>query len=816
MGTSPFLAAVDAIARPLESAVRDDFAHIDGIRGLEGEVQQACRAALSCRVPGDVQAALGKLASAFSEPLEDRERRAKVRWALEMLALWRAPGFAEEMLSRPLSVLPGVGPKRSESFARRGLGRVVDLLFHLPTCYDDRRALVRVCDLEVGRRASFIAEVRSVGSAPSRGGRRPGRILRAVVADDTGSVSLKWFRGGEAVEPILRRGKRLLVTGDVKRYRFEKELVHPDVEPIDDPKESTGSEREPPSNGGDLQRDLDALRRIVPDYTTPEGIGLRSLRRLVERAVAEYADLVEGYLPGALVASRGLPEPADAVRTLHAPEPNADLESYRRFASASHQRLVLEELYLLELGLALRHCAQASQTAPVFDVAGQRVRSAPGGLPFRLTAGQLRAWEEIRDDLGMPHPMNRLLQGDVGSGKTAVALLAAAAAAASHYQCALMAPTELLVEQHARTLQRLVDGSGEALRLSMGLLTASSPRAEAERTRRRLAAGEIDVVVGTHALLQEGVSFARLALTIIDEQHRFGVRQRAALVAKAQGAEHPHTLVMTATPIPRTLALTLYGDLDVSVIDELPPGRAPVKTLLLREGEGRAVTELVRETVGRGEQVYVVYPLVEESERTDLRSAMASARRIAAAFPDQSVDLVHGRLDAEARAGAMARFEGGETQILVSTTVIEVGVDVPAATLMVIEHAERFGLAQLHQLRGRVGRDRWPGTCVMVARGGSEDSEARLRTMLETGDGFEIADADLRLRGPGEFLGTRQSGTLPDLRVAELVRDVRLVSVAREAAFDAVRRDPGLRDAPELRRAVESRWGDRLALAGVG
>jgi ATP-dependent DNA helicase RecG len=332
--------------------------------------------------------------------------------------------------------------------------------------------------------------------------------------------------------------------------------------------------------------------------------------------------------------------------------------------------------------------------------------------------------------------------------------------------------------------------------------------------RAELASGGVDLVVGTHALLDEGVAFRSLGLVVVDEQHRFGVLQRAALGGKS--AREPHALVMTATPIPRTLALTLYGDLDLSVLDQLPPGRQPARTLLFREGEGRQVAELLRETAARGEQIYVVYPLVEESEKTDLRAATESAERIRAAFPDLRVDLVHGRLDAGARAAAMARFESGETQVLVSTTVIEVGVDVPNATLMIIEHAERFGLAQLHQLRGRVGRGARPGTCALVARGVGEGSEARLSALLATTDGFEIAEADLRIRGPGEFLGTRQHGRLPDLRIADLARDAKLVAAAREAALAQVRRDPALARAPQLARAVRARWGAKLALADVG
>jgi ATP-dependent DNA helicase RecG len=597
----------------------------------------------------------------------------------------------------------------------------------------------------------------------------------------------------------VQKGASLLVTGDVRRYRFQKELLHPEVDRLAD-----DADDDPTAD----------LEEIVADYATLEGLHPRALRRLVVAAVDEYADLVAGYLPEALARERALPSAAAALRSLHTPGPDADVDALRERRSPAHERLVLEELYLLELGLALRHASVAAQPGIAVAVDGPRSRAAPDALPFRLTGAQRRVWVEIRADLARPHPMNRLLQGDVGSGKTAVAFLAAVAVAESGRQAALMAPTELLAEQHARTLRRLAESGGEASALRIELLTSSVPRADAEGVRARVAAGEVDLVLGTHALVQRDVRFADLALAIVDEQHRFGVLQRAALGAK--GGVAPDVLVMTATPIPRTLALTLYGDLDLSVIDEMPPGRTPVVTEVFRQGQGERVVQLIRQTAARGEQIYVVYPLVEESEKMDLRAAVESAQRIARAFPELRVDLVHGRLDAAARAEAMRRFGRGETQVLVSTSVIEVGVDVPNATLIIVEHAERFGLAQLHQLRGRVGRGTRPGTCALVARGGGEGSEARIEAMLETTDGFRIADADLRIRGPGEFLGTRQHGKLPDLRIADLVRDARLVSVAREAALAQVRDDPGLARASALRDAVRARWGSRLALADVG
>ncbi|MCH2185902.1 ATP-dependent DNA helicase RecG, partial [Myxococcota bacterium] len=711
-------------------------------------------------------------------------------------------GLAERLLGRPTSALSGVGPRRAETLARRGLRTVGDLLFYLPTRYEDRRTLTEVDGLEVGHRATFVAEVLVVDFISSGAPGRSRRILQAVVGDQRATVNLKWFRGGESIARGLEKGARLLVTGDVRRYRFSKEIIHPEIERID----QIAAESAVPS----------APQRIVPRYTAPEGINPRSLRGWILQALKGYGDLVAGHLPEPLVRDRTLPSAAAALRAVHQPAEDSDVEAYDEYRSLAHQRLVLEELYLLEVGLWQRRSAHAGLPGIRLDGYPSEIQKATDNLPFQLTDGQSRAWQEIRSDLATGRPMHRLLQGDVGSGKTVVAFLSAWAARVHGYQSALMAPTELLAEQHARTLRMLRGVGDDRLDLKVGLLTASRPPGESARVREALASGTLDLVVGTHALVQEGIAYAKLAVAIIDEQHRFGVAQRAALARAGFGGLHPHTLVMTATPIPRTLSMTLYGDLDVSVIDELPPGRSPVQTAVLREGEGDRITGMVRETLARGEQVYVVYPLVEESAKSDLRSALESAERIRAAFPEAVTDVVHGRLEAGDRSRVMDRFGRGEVQILVSTTVIEVGVDVSNATLIVVEHAERFGLAQLHQLRGRVGRGQRPGRCLLVARGSSEASEARLQAMLKTTDGFKIADADLEIRGPGDFLGTRQSGHLPDLRIADLVRDADLVAVARQSAIDTLRKDANLQQQPELARAVEIRWGSQLDLSEVG
>jgi ATP-dependent DNA helicase RecG len=799
VGESSFQSAVIAVLRPLEFAARDDFSKLDRVRDLEQTVSIAAERAADLAIPKEAKDALKRIANSFSSA-EKGDLAARVGDAIEALREFARPEWSERQLANSTAALPGVGPKRAERLARRDLGSVEDLLFHLPVRYDDRRSLQSVGSLEVGTRATFVARV--LGCAFSvRRGRFRGRVFEALVGDDTGTVTLKWFRSGDSISKQVRKDALLLITGDVKRYRFDKELAHPEISVLAD--------------ASSKRADVGEVRSVTPEYATPEGFHPRGLRRAIAAAVERYSDLVPGHLPTDLVAKHGLPKPGEALRELHQPPLDVDVAEFAAGTTPARARLVLEELYLLELGLALRRVQRAAE--PGTPIArGQRSAAAARALPFELTGAQERALGEILEDLSRAHPMNRLLEGDVGCGKTVVAYLAAAAVAESGYQSALMAPTELLAEQHEATLRELARAAGEVGGLRIARLTASIPGDEAGRIRRALAAGEIDLVVGTHALIQESVDFRALALAVIDEQHRFGVAQRAALAAKAAHGNAPHTLVMTATPIPRTLALTLYGDLDLSVIDELPPGRSPTETKVLRAGQGQQVAELLRKTTARGEQVYVVYPLVAESEKIDLRAAVESADKIRAAFSEISVDLVHGQLDAAARNAAMARFASGETQVLVSTTVIEVGVDVPNATLMIVEHAERFGLAQLHQLRGRVGRGQAPGVCVLVARGSGEDSEALLRAMLDTTDGFAIAEADLAIRGPGEFIGTRQHGHLPDLRIADLIRDVRQVSIAREAALKTVRGDPQLRSSPELARAVQSRWGDRLSLVGVG
>jgi len=765
---------------------------------------------LGRKLPAELRARIAKLKKRMTARKPGAPRRDLGREIIELAEPIGAAGLADELLGKSLASLSGVGPKKADGFARRGLERISDLLFWLPTRYEDRRRVLGVDELQVGSNATFLAQVKVVDWAPTRRGGRFGKIFQAVVGDDDAVVTLKWFRGGESIANSVVKDRWLLVSGEVKRYRFSKELLHPDVEVVDVPEGQDTPKVTAASNSSA------ELGRVVPVYSAPEGMNPRTLRRLIGQAVDSYSDLIRGHLPEVVVEERGLPSVSDALKALHRPSAEVDVDQYEAFASPAHERLVLEELYLLELGLAMRRSKSTQRPGVAIDSTRPESRAAAKALPYKLTGAQGRVVGEILEDLGRPHPMNRLVQGDVGSGKTAVAMLSAVAVAACGGQTALMAPTELLAEQHYRTLTNMVESGDGEIPLRVGLLTASLPRAEIKQVRGLLAMGEIDLVVGTHALVAGEIAFRDLVLSIVDEQHRFGVMQRAALSSARPDGRFPHRMVMTATPIPRSLAMTLYGELDVSVIDELPPGRKPIETILLRSGEGQRVMELIRETLARDEQVYVVYPLVEESEKMDLRSAMESGEQISRAFPNHRVDLVHGRLDSPERHEAMERFSKGESSILVATTVIEVGVDVTGATLMVIEHAERFGLAQLHQLRGRVGRGGERGRCVLVARGSSEKSEKRLRAMIQTTDGFKIADADLEIRGPGDFLGTRQSGHMPELRIADLLRDTLLVAVARNVARREIEADPTLKRVPATRRAVRQRWGTRIDLSGVG
>lgn len=678
--------------------------------------------------------------------------------------------------SSPITALKGVGSKLAERLRRLGVHVVEDLLLHLPLRYQDRSRLVPINQLQPGQEALIEAQV--LGSEVVA---RSRRFLLCHLADGTGVLTLRFFHFSPAQEQLFSRpGMRLRCFGEVRQGYAGLEMIHPECRQV-------GPDA-PPVND-----------RLTPIYPATAGLQQFTLRGLAEQALAhlESAALLPELLPATLRARLRLPSIAEAVRLLHQPPadtPVAELESGRH---PTRRRLAFEELLAHQLSLRRLRARIQRQAAPPLAGHGGLSQRFLERLPFALTPAQQRVLEEIGADLAQPRPMLRLLQGDVGSGKTVVAAAATLRAVETGAQAVLMAPTELLAEQHYRNFRTWLEPLGLEAAWLTGRLTGRARRTLLER----LAAGEIHVAVGTHALFQESVAFAELALAIVDEQHRFGVHQRLALREKGrQGGRCPHQLIMTATPIPRTLAMSAYADLDTSTIDELPPGRQPVKTVVVPDSRRDEVIERIRQACRAGRQAYWVCPLIEESEALQCQAAAVTAERLTAILPELRIGLAHGRRPATERETTMATFKAGELDLLVATTVIEVGVDVANASLMIIENAERLGLAQLHQLRGRVGRGAEQSSCVLLYRPPlSQIAHARLAVLRECNDGFEIARRDLELRGPGEVLGTRQTGE-QTLRVADLLRDQDLLNAVRHVA------DELLRDHPDRVEPLIRRW----------
>ena len=696
-------------------------------------------------------------------------------------------------LESPVSALSGVGPSRARHLAQKGIASLEDLLYYLPFRYEDRTRFARIGEVEPGQVACIRAEVMTAGLVRLRGGRRRG-IFHLAVSDPTGLLYAKWFYG-DYLERVFRPGQQVVLFGkvEVDPYRpGQLQMVQPQHEIL------SGDSVDSTESG-----------RLVPIYEAAGPVSSRVLRRLIHDALGRLPATLPDPLPEALRRRHELPDRRAALAEAHFPGRETDLAQLEAFRTPAQQRLIYEEFFFLQLGLALqRRRARRAAGIPFALTAGAR-EAIKKILPFHPTAAQKRVLKEIAEDLQKPAPMNRLLQGDVGSGKTIVAFEAAVIAMENGCQVALMAPTEILATQHyLYACQRFA-----ATRYRLGLLVSNLKAKEKRETREELAEGELDLVVGTHALLEKDIRFRRLGLVIVDEQHRFGVLQRMELIRKAKGTEaQPHVLVMTATPIPRTLAMTLYSDLDMSVLDEMPPGRQPIQTRWV-EGGSASVWELVRKQAAAGRQAYIVYPVIEESKQ-ELKAATKEFERLSReVFPRLRVGLLHGRMAGDEKDAVMREFNAGRIQILVATSVVEVGVDVPNATVMVIEHAERFGLAQLHQLRGRIGRGRHPSTCFLLTPGEvGEVARERLRTMTETQDGFQLADLDLKQRGPGEFFGTRQHGFL-NFRIASLLRDQELLARAKEDAFEFVTAEPA-----EFAATVEylrGLWQRRYRLAAV-
>jgi len=700
-------------------------------------------------------------------------------------------------LQTEVRMVKGVGPERAELLGKRGIYTLEDLLNYLPFRYEDRIHFSRIKEVQPGGTYTLRARVMSGQAVRRMYGRDA--IYHLLVQDDSGSLPCKFFHGGY-LEDRLKPGQQLILHGKVEIDKLRparREMVNPQIEVL-------SSE----------EVDSTEMGRIVPIYEAVGTFGSRMIRRAIYNTLQNLDSNIPDVLPEELREKLRYPARREALIHTHFPPAVESLEALNLFRSPAQQRLIFEEFFLYQLSMALGRRAQRKENAIAFHVREDKVREALKRiLPFKPTGAQKRVLAEIAADLEKPVPMNRLLQGDVGSGKTIVAMQAAVIAMENGCQAALMAPTEILAVQHFLSARRILAPGGYTAEL---LISGLKP-AEKTAARERIRTGEARLVIGTHALIEDEVEFARLGFVAIDEQHRFGVLQRKRLMDKAAKTGFaPHVLVLTATPIPRTLSLTLYGDLDVSLLDELPPGRTPIETRMTTEKHLPGVWDSLRREVETGHQGYIVYPVIEES-KLELKAAMEEYERLSRdVFPKLKVGLLHGRMSSEEKDDVMQRFRRNEVQILVATTVIEVGVDVPNATVMVIEHAERFGLAQLHQLRGRIGRGAQKSHCILVAPGRmTDDGRARLETMVRTTNGFEIAETDLLIRGPGEFFGTRQSGEL-GFHVANPLRDRELLERARKEAFHLVE-DPAQKESLQrVLRLLPPEWQRRYHLARIG
>ena len=818
---------LEAIEKPLRFASGNDYARLKTLRGLEPYMAHWLEKALALPLSPRRQELCNRLRVQVKgfDGMDLVKKKAQV---LEIQKIFNDlkgedsvplpcppwPTQAEfrqfrQDLQTSVQFIKGVGPRLSEILKKKNIRTVEDALYFLPRFYQDRRQIKTISQLSVGKVETVMGTVRQAEMSYYR----KRRTFELTIGDETGTLVAKWFNfNPRFMKGRFRKGLRLILSGEVILYQFQKEMHHPELEILEEREEASNPEGN--SSGKDGVEDSLHFGRIVPIYSETEGLYQRQrlIRRIQKNVVDQFAAKAFSGIPEEICRRQQLIPLAEALRRAHFPDADEDMASLLEGKSPSHRRLIFDEFFFLELGLALRRSGTLLEKGIAFPISHRYTRRLRELLPFVLTAAQERVLGDIEADMRQPHPMNRLLQGDVGSGKTIVALMAGLMAIEGGYQVAIMAPTEILAEQHFLNVRPVM----EKLGLRAALLTSSLKKNRKETLYQEMAGGQIHIAIGTHALIQGGVEFHNLGLAVIDEQHKFGVIQRATLKKKGYT---PDVLVMTATPIPRTLAMTLYGDLEVSVIDQLPPGRGSITTRLFSEKERFRVYRTLREEMGKGKQAYVVYPLVEESERLDLKDATQMAKHLQRdIFPEFKVGLIHGRMKSEEKETIMVDFKSRRIHILVSTIVIEVGIDVPNASVMVIEHAERFGLSQLHQLRGRVGRGRDPSQCLLIAQyPRSEEAGQRLRIMEQTTDGFKIAEEDLAIRGPGELLGTQQSG-LPDFRVADFLRDFALLNEARNEAFAIISRDPTL-SIPEhcfMKETLKERWKEKLELATMG
>jgi len=680
----------------------------------------------------------------------------------------------------PVSDLKGVGPQIQEALHQKGIFTAQDLFYFLPRRYEDQRLLCTIAQAPLGQTVTVVGIVRLMRDQKTRSAQR---MCEMIIADDSSVLCLKWFRLNVAhFQRFAAVGQRVKVTGVVEQYQHQKQMIHPDLKVL-------------------AEDQTTHVPQIVPVYSEIAGIKSFMLKRLIAQHLSTVTDWPDDF-PYALAAKLydSLPNISESLHCLHQPQVSADIRLLESGRSLWHERLLLEELLVLQLVFMRERQHHAQLNGVAIKIDNNLCAQAQALFPFTLTAAQQRVISDIVQVLMQPRPMHRLVQGDVGCGKTAIAMLAAFFVMSRGYQAVLMAPTEILAAQHYEKACAIFGPIGHAV----VLLSASMSLPQKRDALQKIADGRAKFIVGTQALIQDKVQFYHLALAMVDEQHRFGVLQRAALMKKARADEVPHVLVLSATPIPRTLALTVYGDLDVSIIDELPPGRTAIKTHLLRDKQRPALEQHLRKQLQAGRQVYVVYPLVEESEKLDLKDATNMHVSLSLLFSEYRVALLTGRTQSDEKDRIMAAFSRGEIHILVSTTVIEVGVDVPNASVMVIEHAERYGLSQLHQLRGRVGRGAYQSYCFLMAAYTNDVAYHRLSLLCETQDGFKIAEEDLKIRGAGDFIGTRQSG-IPELGLVSLVRDQDLLIVAKKMAVQMIQDDASLKSYPHLSARLHAR-----------
>lgn len=693
-----------------------------------------------------------------------------------------------QILNKDVQYIKGVGPNRVKILAKLNIKTVYDLIYYFPNGWMDRSNITPINKVRIGEKEVVRGIVVDKGTILTRNRLK---ITQVLIKDEKGYINGVWYNQ-PYMEKIFNKGDIVIFFGKVEFYRNSFQISSPEYEII---KQKLGQE---PADEDDLIN----VKRIVPIYALTEKISQKQLRRIIKYVLNNYLKYIDEYLPDEIQKRYSLVKIQDALYNIHFPSNFNELEEAKK-------RLKFDEFFILQTAFALRRKKIKENKAQVFEVNGELYNKMLNNLPFKLTSAQEKTLCEIKEDLVSGKPMNRLIQGDVGSGKTIIALLTCLIAVDSGVQAAIMAPTEILAMQHMKLFSNFL----KDVNIQVGLLISGIKKSKKKDLLVRLQAGEIDVIIGTHALIQEEVIFKNLGLVVVDEQHRFGVMQRAKLMEKADVL--PHTLIMTATPIPRTLSLTIYGDTDISVIDELPPGRKPITTILFEDNDKEKLYSFIRERLKEGAQVYAVYPLVSESEKIDLKSAIEMEKEWARVFSGYKTALVHGQMKNEDRDRSMNDFKDGKIDILVATTVIEVGIDVPTASVMVIEHAERFGLSQLHQLRGRVGRGEAQSYCVLIGNPKTEESYRRLNIMINTQDGFKISEEDLAIRGPGEFMGTRQHG-LPEFKIANIIRDKDIMEIAKEAANNFIyQSDINHKKNIRLFDIIKLKYKDRFGLANI-